>query len=163
MPAVPSPSFTLQAVDYTDPRAAALRAAMDEEMGARYADGPGLSAAGVAALTVDPATIRHTVLAVDADGTPIGHAALRDLRGEWEVKRVVVAAAARGRGVGRAVMAELERLARAGGATRMILQTGDRQPEAEALYVAVGWTPIPAYAPYADALPMSRCYARHLG
>lgn len=156
--------YTLEAVDYADPRAAALRTAMDVEMSARYSDpgGPGLSPAVQAALAVDPATIRHTVLAVDHDGTPIGHAALRDHHGEWEVKRVVVAAGQRGRGVGRAVVTELERVARAAGASRVILQTGDRQPEAEGLYAALGWTRIPAYPPYAEALPQSRCFEKPL-
>ncbi|WP_454049537.1 GNAT family N-acetyltransferase [Cellulomonas sp. Marseille-Q8402] len=158
-------SYTLQAVEYTDQRAVALRTAMDVEMSARYTDpgGPGLSPAVLAALAVDPATIRHTVLAVDHDGTPVGHAALRDHRGEWEVKRVVVAADHRGRGIGRAVMTEVERLARAAGATRVILQTGDRQPEAEALYTALGWTRIPTYPPYDEALPQSRCFEKLLG
>lgn len=154
-------AFVLEDVAWDDPRAVALRAAMDAEMSVRYADpgGPGLSAEAQAALAVDPATVRHTVLAVDRDGTAIGHAALRDLHGSWEVKRVVVAADQRGRGVGRAVMAEVARLARLGGADRVVLQTGDRQPEAEALYVALGWERIATYPPYDTALPISRCYA----
>lgn len=156
--------FTLEAVAWADPRAAALRDAMDAEMDERYAPAGPLSPAARAALTVDPAAIRHVVLAVDHDGTPIGHAALRDHHGEWEVKRVVVAAGQRGRGVGRAIMTEVERVARAAGAERVVLQTGDRQPEAEALYTALGWTRIPTYPPYDTALPVqSRCYAKHLG
>ncbi|MCG7287156.1 GNAT family N-acetyltransferase [Cellulomonas sp. ACRRI] len=156
-------SYTLESVDWADPRAAALRDAMDAEMGARYASAGPMSAAAHAALTVDPAAVRHVVLAVDHDGTPIGHAALRDHGGEWEVKRVVVAAGQRGRGVGRAIMSEVERVARAAGAERVILQTGDRQPEAEALYAALGWTRIPTYPPYDTALPLqSRCYEKRL-
>jgi GNAT superfamily N-acetyltransferase len=136
---------------------------MDAEMGARYAPAGPMSPAAAAALAVDPATVRHVVRAVDHDGTPIGHAALRDHGGEWEVKRVVVAAGQRGRGVGRAIMSELERVARAAGAGRVILQTGDRQPEAEALYAALGWTRIPTYPPYDTALPLqSRCYEKRL-
>jgi GNAT superfamily N-acetyltransferase len=154
-------TYALESVAYDDPRAATLRAAMDAEMSVRYA-GADLTPEVAAALAVDPATIRHTVLAVDDDGTPIGHAALRDHDGEWEVKRVVVAAGQRGRGVGRAVMTEVERVAREAGATRVILQTGDRQPEAEALYLALGWTRIPVYAPWDVALPQSRCFAKQL-
>lgn len=163
MTTTPDASYTLESVDWADPRAAALRDAMDAEMGARYASSGPLSPAAQAALTVDPATVRHVVLAVDHDGTPIGHAALRDLDGEWEVKRVVVGAGQRGRGVGRAIMTEVERVARAAGAERVILQTGDRQPEAEALYTALGWTRIPTYPPYDTAMPLpSRCYAKSL-
>lgn len=154
-------TYSLESVAYDDPRAAALRAAMDAEMSARYAS-VAMTPEVAAALAVDPATIRHTVLAVDHDGTPIGHAVLRDHHGEWEVKRVVVAAGQRGRGVGRAVMTEVERVARAAGASRVILQTGDRQPEAEALYLALGWTRIPVYAPWDVALPDSRCFEKRL-
>lgn len=154
-------TYSLESVAYDDPRAAALRAAMDAEMSVRYA-GVAMTPEVAAALAVDPATIRHTVLAVDHDGTPIGHAALRDHHGEWEVKRVVVAAGQRGRGVGRAVMTEVERVARGAGASRVILQTGDRQPEAEALYLALGWTRIPLYAPWDVALPDSRCFEKRL-
>jgi GNAT superfamily N-acetyltransferase len=165
MTTTPDTAITLMHVDYDDPRAAALRADMDAEMTARYTDpgGPGLSEAARAALALDPATIRCTVLALDHDGTPVGHAALRDLDGQLEVKRVVVAPGHRGRGIGRAVMTEVERVARAAGAERLVLQTGDRQPEAEALYLALGWTRIPTYPPYAGAVPQSRCFARSLG
>lgn len=156
-----STTYALEHVAYDDPRAVAMRAAMDAEMSVRYA-GSAMTPEVAAALAIDPATIRHTVLAVDADGTPIGHAALRDHNGELEVKRVVVAAGQRGRGVGRAVMTEVERLAREAGAARVILQTGDRQPEAEALYLALGWTRIPLYAPWDVALPQSRCFAKPL-
>jgi GNAT superfamily N-acetyltransferase len=156
---VTTSTYTLESVAYDDPRAAAMRAAMDTEMSARYADTT-MSPQVAAALAVDPATIRHTVLAVDHDGTPVGHAALRDHHGEWEVKRVVVAAGQRGRGIGRAVMTEVERVAREAGAARVILQTGHRQPEAEALYLALGWTRIPVYAPWDVALPESRCFAK---
>lgn len=155
-------TYSLESVAYDDPRATAMRAAMDAEMSVRYA-GVAMTPEVAAALAVDPATIRHTVLAVDHDGTPIGHAALRDHQGEWEVKRVVVAAGQRGRGVGRAVMTEVERVARAAGASRVVLQTGDRQPEAEALYLALGWTRIPVYAPWDAALPESRCFEKRLG
>lgn len=154
-------TYALEHVAYDDPRAAAMRAAMDAEMSVRYADSA-MTPEVAAALAVDPGTIRHTVLAVDQDGTPIGHAALRDHHGELEVKRVVVAAGQRGRGVGRAVMTELERIARDAGADRVILQTGDRQPEAEALYLALGWTRIPVYAPWDVALPQSRCFEKTL-
>lgn len=157
-----STTYSLESVAYDDPRAAAMRTAMDAEMSARYA-GADLTPEVAAALAVDPATIRHTVLAVDHDGTPLGHAALRHHHGEWEVKRVVVAPGQRGRGVGRAVMTEVERVAHEAGAARVILQTGDRQPEAEALYLALGWTRIPVYAPWDVALPSSRCFEKQLG
>lgn len=162
---VPAPALALALVEWADPRAVRMRAEMDAEMSVRYADlggTTGMSETVRAALAVDPASVRHTVLALAADGTPVGHLALRAIDGAWEVKRVVVAAAARGRGTGRALMTEAERLARAAGVTRMVLQTGDRQPDAEALYLALGWTRIPTYPPYDTALPQSRCFAKDL-
>jgi predicted GNAT superfamily acetyltransferase len=52
------------------------------------------------------------------------------------------AAAHRRRGLARRVLAELEDRAAARGYTRMYLTTGPRQPEAKALYLAAGWTPL---------------------
>ena len=160
-----TPSITIESVEWDDPRAIALRAAMDEEMGARYAsawDNWDLAAAEKAqkALALNPADIRATFLAV-VDGEAVGHAALRRLGDEWELKRVVTLPSHRGHGISKSLIAEVEAAAVAEGATRLILQTGDRQPEAVRLYEWLGYTPIPIYPPY-DVLPMSLCYARVL-
>ncbi len=56
-----------------------------------------------------------------------------------EVRRLWVEPAARGRGVGRALMAALEQEAARRGLSSLQLGTGDRQPEAVALYEATGW------------------------
>jgi GNAT superfamily N-acetyltransferase len=45
----------------------------------------------------------------------------------------------RGRGLARAVLAELERTAAAAGASRVVLNTGFRQPDAIAFYEAHGY------------------------
>jgi len=121
-----------------------------------------LTAKRQVALAVDPAQLKATVLVIDSDGTPIAHAALRLLRGDWEVKRVVVADGQRGRGIGRALMDHLESLAREGGARRLILQTGDRQPDAVALYEKAGYTPIPNYEPYIETIPFGLCFEKVL-
>ena len=156
--------FRFEQVEWTDPRAVALRARMDVEMTARYAgpSNPELDAAVTEALRIDPADILATVLALDSDGTPIAHAALRTHDGDWEVKRVIVVGDQRGRGVGRALMNELERIARAAGVPRLILQTGSKQPDAVALYEKIGYTPIPIYEPYIEAIPHSFCFEKLL-
>ena len=156
--------FRFEQVEWTDPRAVALRARMDVEMTARYAgpSSPELDDAVTEALRIDPADILATVLVVDDDGTPIAHAALRIHDGDWEVKRVIVAGDQRGRGVGRALMNELERIARAAGVSRLILQTGSKQPDAVALYEKIGYTPIPIYEPYIEAIPHSFCFEKLL-
>lgn len=154
----------MESVDYTDPRAIELRRVMDVELTARYTEpgSAGLTDDVIRVLTVDPLTVRATILVNDADSTPIAHAALRIHNEDWEVKRVVVAGDQRGRGVGTALMLELERIALAGGASRLILQTGDRQPEAVSLYLRLGYTPIPVYEPYVTAIPNSLCFEKPL-
>jgi GNAT superfamily N-acetyltransferase len=86
-------------------------------------------------------------------------AALRD--GDAEVKRMYVAAAHRGKGHARTVLAELERAAHAAGLRRIVLETGTEQPEAIALYTSSGYEPMPAFGAYA-ASPASRYFAKRL-
>lgn len=156
--------LALVPVDWDDPRAVVLRQSMDAEIGARYVDpeSPSVDEAVARALVVDPADVLVTILVLDADATPIAHGALRTLRGDLEVKRIIVVGDQRGRGVGRALMTELERIAWAAGALRLILQTGDRQPEAVALYKQLGYTRIPVYEPYVEAIPFSICLEKVL-
>jgi GNAT superfamily N-acetyltransferase len=78
-----------------------------------------------------------------------------------EVKRMYVVPCARGLGLARAMLAHLEDTARHSGAEVMVLETGERQPEAIALYESSGYTPIAGFGFYKDA-PLSRCMARHL-
>jgi len=161
-------TWNLETVPWDDPRAVLLRAEMDGELGPRYADRlddipPEVAARFGQALSVDPDTIVATIIAVDAEGDPVGHAALRDLGGELagslEVKRVFVAPPVRGTGVSRLLMGELERIAADRGAERLILQTGDRQPDAIALYEKIGYTPIPVYPPYVE-ITFSHCFEK---
>jgi GNAT superfamily N-acetyltransferase len=157
----------VQHVAWDDPRALALRSRMDVEMNERYGDpgvveDPAVKAARDEALRVHPEQVHATVLVTDEAGRAVAHAVLRDLEGEWEVKRVIVDPAERGRGLGRLLMAELEAVAREGGAPRLILQTGDRQPDAVRLYERVGYTRIPTYEPYVEALPNSICFEKTL-
>lgn len=55
---------------------------------------------------------------------------------------------ARGQGLARAVLAELERTAAAAGRPRIELFTGLAQPEAIGLYVSSGYRPAPGFGPY---------------
>jgi len=81
--------------------------------------------------------------------------------GDSEIKRMFVAPAHRGHGHARTVLAALERASAPAGRRRMILETDTRQPEAVALYVSEGYTPIPGFGVYRDD-PRSRCYAKPL-
>ncbi|MCX2732297.1 GNAT family N-acetyltransferase [Saccharopolyspora sp. NFXS83] len=81
--------------------------------------------------------------------------------GDVELKRMYVAPRARGRGLARRMLTELEERAVAAGHKRVLLETGDRQPEAIGLYRAAGYTDIPAFGPYRDD-PASVCFAKTL-
>jgi putative acetyltransferase len=78
-----------------------------------------------------------------------------------EVKRMYVVPDARGRGLGRRVLDELERSARDLGYTSVVLETGDRQQEAVGLYTTTGYERIPCYPPY-DSRELSQCYEKLL-
>ena len=78
-----------------------------------------------------------------------------------ELKRMFVAPAARGRGVGRALLEALEEEAVERGYAALWLETGLRQPEAISLYESAGYEPIAPYGLYKDE-PLSRCFAKAL-
>ncbi|MCU1578977.1 MAG: family N-acetyltransferase [Rhodoglobus sp.] len=181
----------LETVEWGDPRAVALRDAMNAETAAMYAEftaqrTPEQVAAIDDALSVDPATIVHTIIALD-DGVPLGHAALRPVStsstngvvgstngvagstngvagstsGVLEVKKVFVAPQARGRGVAKVMLAELESFAVARGVASLVLQTGPLQVEAIALYLKLGYLPIGKFGKY-GAIPGALCYEKTL-
>lgn len=86
----------------------------------------------------------------DEAGQPVASGAWR-AHGESdaEMKRLYVAASARGRGLARAMVAHLEADAAAAGRTRMVLETGEGQPEALALYASLGYAPVTPFGYYA--------------
>lgn len=91
---------------------------------------------------------RGAFLVAWIDGEPVGCAGVKELdRGVVELKRMYVAPRARGRGVARALLAELEIIAAAAGASSIRLLTGEAQPEAVRLYESAGWTRTELYGP----------------
>lgn len=72
--------------------------------------------------------------------------------GPAEIKRMWVSESARGLGVGRRLLDELERRARAGGACAVRLDTNDTLTAAISLYRSAGYVEIDAFndEPYAD-------------
>lgn len=95
-------------------------------------------------------------------GKPLGCGAVRSIGdGAAELKRMYVAPAWRGRGLGRALLAALAAEARALGARRLVLETGIRQEAAIALYRAAGFEVIPAFGEYTDS-PTSVCMGKEL-
>jgi len=78
-----------------------------------------------------------------------------------ELKRMYVEPALRGIGLGRRLLVALEDEARRLGYTSIVLETGEAQAEAIALYVSAGYEPIPCYGAYA-ARTWSRCFEKAL-
>jgi GNAT superfamily N-acetyltransferase len=85
----------------------------------------------------------------------------RNEPGVAEIKRMYVTPGARGRGVGRFILDELEAVARQLGIRRLVLETGPRQPEALALYRRAGYVEIPLFGEYVGA-EFSVCMAKNL-
>jgi putative acetyltransferase len=127
-----------------------LIAALDAQMTALYpAESNHLL--DVAALS-DPAV---SFLVVRDDRAAIGCGAiLRDPRGWGEIKRMYVRPDQRGRGIGRRVLAELEKLARDARWQLLRLETGIHNAEALALYRRAGFIERGAFGGYA-ADPLS--------
>ena len=80
------------------------------------------------------------------DGEPVGCGAVKHRSGEpSDIKRMWVAQRARGVGVGRRLLDELERLARDSGATAVRLDTNKELVEAIAMYRSSGYEEVPAF------------------
>ena len=132
-------------VDPTDPVVRDL----DEQVQQEYVDRYG----GPDRTPLEPAQFRPpdgTFLLARLDGAPaaIGGVRRRDEH-TAEVKRMFVVAHARRRGVARRMLAALEQAAAGLGYTRLVLETGPKQPEAVALYAAAGYVPVPPFGYYA--------------
>ncbi|WP_258572641.1 GNAT family N-acetyltransferase [Actinomadura parmotrematis] len=169
MTAVAGPRFEVRTTGWDDPAGAGLRDAMQEEMESRYADRIAAVLAGAAdreervegTLGVESAQVVYVGVAYGG-GTAVGHVALRAYgEGAVELKRMYVAPAARGTGVATALLAAAEDAARALGASRVVLQTGDRQPDAVRLYERAGYVRVPVFPPY-EWLTFSICMAKDL-
>jgi GNAT superfamily N-acetyltransferase len=93
---------------------------------------------------------------------PAAMGGVRALDGETvEIKRMFVVPSCRGRGFARVVLARLEELAAAMGASRIVLETGLKQPEAMALYASAGYERIDGFGHYRDE-PLSASYGKSL-
>ena len=92
-------------------------------------------------------------LVLEVDGEPAAMGGWRrggPREGDAELKRMFVRERHRRRGLARVVLAELERTAHEAGLRRLVLETGDKQPEAIALYRSAGYVDEPSFGFYAD-------------
>ena len=97
-----------------------------------------------------------------SNADPVGCGAVRRIEPDVaEIKRMYVAPANRGRGIGGMILAQLEAEARRLGVRRLVLETGPRQPEAIAIYKRVGFVEIPLFGEYSDPR-FSLCMAKNV-
>ena len=144
---------------WDDPVGVSLRAAQRAELTVRYDDAN--SEPGPAPTAAD---ITVFLIALDDDGfTPVACGALRQIDDEHgELKRMFVIPERRGSGAATLVLRALEQLAHDElGWSRLVLETGDRQPDAIRFYEREGYTRIPNFGHYAQT-PSSLCYERPL-
>ena len=96
------------------------------------------------------------------DEAPAGCGGLRRYAdGIGEIKRMYTRPQARRAGVGRTVLAAVERRSLEIGYERLVLETGTQQPEAIELYRSVGYELTESYGQYRD-FPESRCFTKLL-
>jgi GNAT superfamily N-acetyltransferase len=139
-PALPEVSFVRASSD--EPNAVRLAAAYVREANDLYADSPLPPAPPLAELL----TPGDRLLVAYVGGAPVACGAVRLLGpGVGEVKRMFILPDWRRRGMGRQLLAELEREAVSIGCSRVRLDTGDRQTAALTLYRSSGYREIADY------------------
>lgn len=105
--------------------------------------------------------IRYAIVAY-LDEKPVGCGAFKVLdENTIEVKRMFTDEAARGKGVAKRVLKELEKWAAEEGYAVALLETGTRQPEAIAMYNNSGYSRIPNYGQYAG-IENSVCFKKSI-
>ncbi|AXK36039.1 GNAT family N-acetyltransferase [Streptomyces armeniacus] len=152
-------------VRYDHPDAVKLNDIVQEEYTERYGES---DVTPLAPEMFDPPRGLY-LLSYDDDGRPVATGGWRAQEhsedgyadGDAEIKRMFVIREARGQGLARRILAELEDSARAAGRIRMVLETGTEQPEAMALYASSGYVPVRKFGHYRFH-EESRCYGKLL-
>jgi GNAT superfamily N-acetyltransferase len=154
--------FQIREALYESPDALALMEAIQAEYVVRYG--------GPDATPVDPVEFSPPdgwFVIGYLEGVPVAMGGLRRLSGdgpdtvEVEVKRMYVEPSARGNGYARLILGALEDRARSMGAIRVLLESGQKQPEAISLYTSSGYEPIEGFGHYRCA-PLSLSFAKSL-
>ncbi|MFE2419104.1 GNAT family N-acetyltransferase [Streptomyces hokutonensis] len=156
----------IRTVPFDHPDAVKLNDEVQAEYHVRYGDGG--DSTPLAPTDFEPPNGVYFI-AYDDNDAPVATGGWRsqDANGEGnedgdaELKRMFVIEQARGLGLARRMLAALEENARAAGRTRMVLETGTKQPEAIALYTSSGYAPCVKFGYYRH-FDDSRCFAKAL-
>lgn len=135
-----------------------LLAQLRTELSEKYPD----ELRGTPLIPEELAAAGSAFLVARRDGKPVGCGAIRPFEpGVAEIKRMFVINEARGLGIGRAILENLETLAKNFGYRSVRLETGLKQPEAISLYQSAGYHRAPCYGPHRKN-PMSVCFEKEL-
>ncbi|MHA5051911.1 GNAT family N-acetyltransferase [Streptomyces sp. SD15] len=157
----------IRPVPFDHPDAVKLNDKVQLEYAERYGNGEGDATPLDASMFEPPLGLY--LLAYDEQDRPVATGGWRSQDendegysdGDAELKRMFVTQEARGLGLARRILAALEDDARTAGRTRMVLETGAKQPEAVALYMSSGYEPCAKFGHYRfDEL--SLCFAKPL-
>ena len=151
--------LTVQRADILSATARSLIEALNAELLGRYPE------EGACHFQLDAHEVadgRGAFLIAQRSGQPVGCGAVRRIEANTgEVKRMYVVPLERGRGMGRAILNAIEAEARALRLSRLVLETGVRQTEAQALYQSAGFSRIEPFGEYVHS-PLSICMAKPL-
>ncbi|MCX4550398.1 GNAT family N-acetyltransferase [Streptomyces sp. NBC_01267] len=159
--------MNIRPIRYDHPDAVKLNDRVQLEYDERYGDGGDVTP--LDATMFDPPSGLY-LLAYDAHDQPVATGGWRNQDtagdhgyrpGDAELKRMYVIPEARGLGLARRILTALEESARAAGRIRMVLETGDKQPEAIALYLSSGYTLCEKFGHYRE-YETSRCFEKQL-
>ncbi|RMB84529.1 GNAT family N-acetyltransferase [Streptomyces shenzhenensis] len=158
--------MNIHPVPFDHPDALKLNDEVQAEYHLRYGDGGDATALDASDFTPPRGVY---LIAYDENDRPVATGGWRsqDENGEGnedgdaELKRMFVIEEMRGRGLARRLLTTLEDDARAAGRSRMVLETGTKQPEAIALYVSSGYEPCAKFGYYRHH-DSSLCYAKPL-
>ena len=153
-----TPVLALSPVTVRDPGVADLIHALTVELAdGGYTDEETF---GYSAEQLEASGVHLVGASVDGRLVGIGGVEVQD-GGFAELKRFYVEPAHRGQGVADAVIEALAEHARARGAARLRLETGDKQHAAMGFYARHGFVVVPRFGPYVDSAT-SVCMQREL-
>lgn len=148
--------FELKRTNNQNPDFLYLIPLLDKDLRSRYQDLQDVYDQHNVIVNVD------TVVIAYADRQAVGCGCFKQFSdSSVEIKRMFVKPEYRRQGISSAILNELEIWARESGYSDAVLETGDKQDEAIALYKKRGYVIIPNYPPY-EAITTSICMKKQL-
>ena len=142
----PQPRFSIERVWLDDTDVLLLISNLNSDLYSRYPE------PGALVFSLESADLQEGVgalLMAVLDDEPVGCGAFRvidDVPGSAEIKRMYVTLAGRGKKIGSALLAEVERSA--AGIDRFALEFGPRQPEAQGMFESAGYVVCEPWGPF---------------